>query len=243
MWLLGLRLGVPGYVAPLVAPAVDLSVLGLLVAIRELAMRGASRAEIRPARRLLVFASLVTLALNIAEPVIAGNLGKAACDAVGPLLPVGLAEKKGVDKVTLVVIDVPAALDVPQNLAPKAFKDAGIEYELVRVPPGTADMTPQMQSAVAGHPGIVFVVGNDSFCISAFNGLRAVGYDGQISAISQCITDATRKAVSSDILSGMVVATLAPAGGTDPSAVLYQTAMETYGDDIDISSTTGRTCS
>ncbi|WP_369807869.1 hypothetical protein [Frankia sp. CeD] len=56
VWLLALRLGVPVYVAPLVAPAVDLSVLGLLIAIRELAVRGAPRAEIRPARRLLVFA-------------------------------------------------------------------------------------------------------------------------------------------------------------------------------------------
>ncbi len=74
VWLLALRLGVPVYVAPLVAPAVDLSVLGLLIAIRELAVRGAPRAEIRPARRLLVFASLVTLALNVAEPVIAGTV-------------------------------------------------------------------------------------------------------------------------------------------------------------------------
>jgi len=92
VWLLGLRLGVPRYVAPLVAPAVDLSVLGLLIAIRELALRGAPREEIRPARRLLVFASLVTLALNIAEPIAAGNLGKAAFDAVGPLLLIGWAE-------------------------------------------------------------------------------------------------------------------------------------------------------
>jgi len=92
VWLLGLRLGVPRYVAPLVAPAVDLSVLGLLIAIRELALRGAPREEIRPARRLLVFASLVTLALNVAEPIAAGHPGKAAFDAVGPLLLIGWAE-------------------------------------------------------------------------------------------------------------------------------------------------------
>jgi hypothetical protein len=92
VWLLALRLGVPGYVAPLVAPAVDLSVLGLLVAIRELAVRGAPVREIRAARRLLLFASLVTLALNVAEPALAGNPGKAAFDAVGPLLLIGWGE-------------------------------------------------------------------------------------------------------------------------------------------------------
>ncbi|ONH25520.1 hypothetical protein [Pseudofrankia asymbiotica] len=92
VWLLALRLGVPAYVAPLVAPAVDLSILGLLIAIRELAVQGAAGTDIRPARRLLVFASLVTLALNIAEPLAGGQYGKAAFDAVGPLLLIGWAE-------------------------------------------------------------------------------------------------------------------------------------------------------
>ncbi|GLY70821.1 hypothetical protein [Amycolatopsis taiwanensis] len=89
---LGLRLGVPAYVAPLVAPAVDLSVLGLLVGTRYLALHGGSREQLRPAQRLLMFASAVTLALNVAEPICAGQLGKAAFDAVGPLLLIGWAE-------------------------------------------------------------------------------------------------------------------------------------------------------
>ncbi|WP_234313919.1 SpdA protein [Streptomyces sp. NBRC 109706] len=89
---LGLRLGVPAYVAPLVAPAVDLSVLGLLLGVRYLAMNEAPKEQIRPARRLLVLASVMTLALNMAEPVLAGHYGKAAFDAVGPLLLIGWAE-------------------------------------------------------------------------------------------------------------------------------------------------------
>lgn len=89
---LGLRLGVPIWVAPLVAPAVDLSILGLLLGTRQLALYGATAAELRPARRLLIFASLTTLALNIADPLVAGAYGKAAFDAVGPLLLIGWAE-------------------------------------------------------------------------------------------------------------------------------------------------------
>ncbi|WP_220131296.1 hypothetical protein [Streptomyces sp. PT12] len=72
---LGLRLGVPAYVAPLVAPAVDLSVLGLLLGVRYLALNGASREEIRPARRLLILASVMTLALNITEPLLLNLIG------------------------------------------------------------------------------------------------------------------------------------------------------------------------
>lgn len=89
---LALRLGVPVWVAPLVAPAVDLSVIGLLLGIRQLALAGASSAVLRPARRLLIFASVVTLALNVADPLVAGEFGKAAFDAVGPLLLIGWAE-------------------------------------------------------------------------------------------------------------------------------------------------------
>ncbi|WP_409186009.1 hypothetical protein F9C11_17885 [Amycolatopsis sp. VS8301801F10] len=89
---LALRLDVPGWVAPLVAPAVDLSILGLLLAVRHLALTGAPPEALRPARRLLIFASMVTLGLNVAGPLVAGEFGKAAFDAVGPLLLIGWAE-------------------------------------------------------------------------------------------------------------------------------------------------------
>ncbi|MCK9905067.1 hypothetical protein MXD63_34260 [Frankia sp. Cpl3] len=89
---LGIRLGVPTYVAILVAPAVDLSVVGLLLGARHLTLHGGPADVIRTARRLLIFASAVTLALNIAEPLISGHYGRAAFDAVGPLLLIGWAE-------------------------------------------------------------------------------------------------------------------------------------------------------
>lgn len=48
--------------------------------------------RLRPARRLLLFASIVTLALNVAAPLLAGRFGRALFDAVGPLLLIGWAE-------------------------------------------------------------------------------------------------------------------------------------------------------
>ncbi|MGI5502340.1 hypothetical protein [Lentzea sp. CA-135723] len=87
-----LRLGVPVWVAPLIAPAVDLSILGLLLATRYLALHGAPEEGLRPLRRFTLFVSVVTLALNIAEPLLAGDYGKAAFDAVGLVLLIGWAE-------------------------------------------------------------------------------------------------------------------------------------------------------
>lgn len=89
VWALALRLGVPRPIAPLIAPMVDLSVVGLLVALRFLALRGVSKAELRAGTRLLHLCGLLTLALNTAEPLLAGRYGRACLDAVAPLLLLG----------------------------------------------------------------------------------------------------------------------------------------------------------
>jgi branched-chain amino acid transport system substrate-binding protein len=79
----------------------------------------------------------------------------------------------------------------------------------------------------------VQVTGNDAFCIAAFNGLSAVGYQGKIATLSQCITDATREAVPGDVLDGIQVASSVAMGATDdPTYQLYQAVMATYGDDV-----------
>jgi hypothetical protein len=92
VWALGRSLGVPPLVAPLVGPAVDLSVAGLLIGIRHLSMAGVPSAQLRPARILLIACGAATLALNIAGPVTAGAYGRAAFDSVGPALLNGWAE-------------------------------------------------------------------------------------------------------------------------------------------------------
>lgn len=92
VWALGRSLGVPPLVAPLVGPAVDLSVAGLLIGIRHLSMADVPRDQLRPARVLLMACGAATLALNIAEPVTAGAYGRAAFDSVGPGLLIGWAE-------------------------------------------------------------------------------------------------------------------------------------------------------
>ncbi|MEV5978903.1 DUF2637 domain-containing protein [Streptomyces sp. NPDC052114] len=89
VWALALRLGVPDPIAPLIAPMVDLSVVGLLVALRFLSLRGVPAEQMKAATRLMHVSGLLTLALNVAEPLAAGHYGRAAVDAVAPLLLLG----------------------------------------------------------------------------------------------------------------------------------------------------------
>ncbi|MGW0960194.1 DUF2637 domain-containing protein [Streptomyces gelaticus] len=89
VWALALRLGVPAQIAPLIAPMVDLSVVGLLVALRSLSLSGVPADELRSATRLMHLSGLLTLALNTAHPILAGHYGRAALDSVAPLLLLG----------------------------------------------------------------------------------------------------------------------------------------------------------
>ena len=77
-------------------------------------------------------------------------------------------------------------------------------------------MTPQMQQVVSDNPdGVVYVIGNDSFCIAAFNGLRATGFKGTITTIPQCLTDTTRQAVPATFLKGMQIGATSPVDNTN----------------------------
>ncbi|WP_327301728.1 DUF2637 domain-containing protein [Streptomyces goshikiensis] len=89
VWALALRLGVPRPIAPLIAPMVDLSVVGLLVALRFLALRGIPAQELKAGTRLLHLCGVLTLALNTAEPLLTGHYGRACLDTVAPLLLLG----------------------------------------------------------------------------------------------------------------------------------------------------------
>jgi branched-chain amino acid transport system substrate-binding protein len=130
-----------------------------------------------------------------------------------------------------VAIDVPAATSYFKNQGPADFSKQGLEMELIPIAAGTADMTPQMQRLVSNNPkGTVFVIGNDAFCIAAFNGLRAAGFKGTITSIPQCLSDATRTAVPGDFLKGMKIAATSPIDDPkNPSMKQYYAVLDKYG--------------
>jgi branched-chain amino acid transport system substrate-binding protein len=150
-------------------------------------------------------------------------------------LPISVAQDEAVDKVAFVVIDVPVAVSLFESLGPQIMRNAGLDYEVVKVPPGTPDMTSQMTEVTDSGAGVVQLVGYDAFCVGALQGLRAVGYEGEITAISQCVTDATREAVPHDQLEGMYVTSgVALGAADDPTFQQYEAVMNVYGDDIDL---------
>lgn len=149
--------------------------------------------------------------------------------------PLGVAQDADADKMTTIIIDVPGAAETLEGYAGPAFEDAGIDLEFLRVPPGTADMTAQLAPLASDGTDAAFVIGNDSICIAAFNGLRQTGFTGPIASISQCITDATRDAVGEN-LEGIAISSTTAVGATsDPAVQLFRAVMEEFATDVDVS--------
>lgn len=87
-----LDLGITAWIAWLVGPAVDLSVVGLLTGIRFLSLHGYTDEQLRKPRRMLRFSGVLTLALNISGALGHRQYGTALVDAVGPALLIGWSE-------------------------------------------------------------------------------------------------------------------------------------------------------
>ncbi len=62
--------------------------------------------------------------------------------------------------------NVPAAIQGAQALGGLVFKAAGVGFTVIPVNTGTADMSPQLQSAVSGGARAVGMVGDVTFCSS-----------------------------------------------------------------------------
>lgn len=92
IWQLARAWGVPDPIAPLVAPMLDISVIGLLTAIRYLSLNGIPGRRLLTARLLMLACAATTWGLNIAQAVIDHRWGAVVMDSVAPALLLGWAE-------------------------------------------------------------------------------------------------------------------------------------------------------
>ena len=100
-------------------------------------------------------------------------------------MPIAVAKANKIKKVAAAVIDVPAATSFWESEGPAQFKKAGIGLDVVRIPVGAADVTPQMQRIVSSGAGLVHTIGANTTCIAVLNGLHAVGYTGKVTTLTE----------------------------------------------------------
>ncbi len=133
----------------------------------------------------------------------------------GPAL---VAKNAGIDKAAILVTDVPAASGPIAAIGGTIYKNAGVALDVVAVPPGTADMTPQVQAALSKNPGQFSIVGDPTFCTSAIKAIKTVGFKGNVVVIPQCIDASSAKAIPGGFTGATVVTPLT----NDPKSSDYQ---------------------
>ncbi len=96
------------------------------------------------------------------------------------------AKQHGYKKVAFLVENVPAAIQGAQELGGIVYKAAGVGYTVIPVNPGTADMSPQMQSAVSEGAQAVGMVGDVTFCSSFLSAYNTLGLTLPKYVLSTC---------------------------------------------------------
>jgi branched-chain amino acid transport system substrate-binding protein len=137
------------------------------------------------------------------------------------------AKLKGIKNVALIVIDVPAATGPFKEDTPPLYAGSGATVQIITVPIGTADMTPQIASAETKKPGIYELIGNGPFCAAALKAIKTLGSKAEIIGIDACL-DKTSAAAVPGGFSGMKVLAQADLDPTSAEVKLYDAVRTTY---------------
>jgi branched-chain amino acid transport system substrate-binding protein len=138
-----------------------------------------------------------------------------------------VAKDNRVKKVSMVLIDVPAAVGPIQGVATPMFGSAGISVSFTAIAPGTPDMTPQIQGALSKGAQQFSIVGDPAFCISALSALKTLGFKGKTIINSQCLSRQVAKSVPGGI-NGTLVSTNESLDPKDPEVALYEAVVAKY---------------
>jgi branched-chain amino acid transport system substrate-binding protein len=146
--------------------------------------------------------------------------------------PAAYAREEGITTAAVLVIDVPGAAGPATALAPSFFSNADAEVEVIAIPPGTADMTPQVQSAQESEPGLYHLTGDPTFCSSALRAIRTLGIEAEITMLDRCIADDGGASVPGGY-EGITVVAQAVQDPEDEQYQIYTAALEEYGDGLE----------
>jgi len=150
--------------------------------------------------------------------------------------PASIARDEGIERVAVVIIDVPGATDALNALGNGIFANAGVALELVFVSPQVADMTPQIQKAISTGAGLISVGGTDEFNAAALRAARQLGFEGELffgGLPTELMIDS-----SPDGLEGIRIGSSFTNEATDPDVQLFHAIMDRYEPDYEFSATT-----
>lgn len=146
--------------------------------------------------------------------------------------PAKYGKDNGLERAALVVIDVPGSAGAATTIAPLIFGNAGMQADPVLVPPGTADMTPQIQAELKNKPDMWFVLGEPTFCSTAAKGFQTLSVTENVLVDSRCVGADAAAAMPG--LDNMLVGSSYTTDESDPDWPLFTAVLSTYAEDVEV---------
>ncbi len=146
--------------------------------------------------------------------------------------PAAVAQQAGIKHAAEIVTDVPAAANPAKALDGIVYKNAGIAIDVITIPVGTADLTPQITAELAKSPGQFHVLGDVGLCTAALKAIKASGFSGKIVLIPQCVDSTSASAISGGY-AGMIELTASSNDPTDADNKIYIAAMKAFASGTD----------
>ena len=126
------------------------------------------------------------------------------------------AKQHNIKKVAFLVENVPAAIQGAQELGGLVFKAAGVDFTVIPINPGTADISPQMQSAVSGGADAVGMVGDVTLCSSFLQAYNTLALKLPKYVLSTCQDPSILNSATLDkALAGSYITTTTQASKSD----------------------------
>ncbi|MFC0313246.1 ABC transporter substrate-binding protein [Gordonia phosphorivorans] len=143
------------------------------------------------------------------------------------------AAKDGLKKVTVLIGDTGDAAASVKALGEPMFKQAGVDLNVVTIPAGTADPTPQIAAGLSDKPDAVTILGDTRQCIQGIKALQTAAPDVQKYLIASCLDKPVIDAVGEDAVIGAKAFTTVNLSSDDDSVTQYRSVMAKYAPDTD----------
>jgi branched-chain amino acid transport system substrate-binding protein len=142
--------------------------------------------------------------------------------------PAAFARQSKLTSDAALVIDVPNATGPAKQLLPAFFGNAGATASVTPIPPGTADMTPQVQAAQEKKPAMYSIIGDPTFCSGAIKAIRTLGITAPVLILDRCIGTDKGASIPGGY-KGMTVVAQADVDPKNSEFQLFSAVIKAYG--------------
>jgi branched-chain amino acid transport system substrate-binding protein len=137
-----------------------------------------------------------------------------------------VAKAKGYKKFAMLTVNVPEAINPAETLGVTAFKNAKVGFKVIPVNLGTADISPQLESAVQWGAQAIGMTGDLTLCTSFFQAYQTLGLKLPRYVLSTCVDPSIINSPLDKVMAGSIISS--PGVTSSPDYATYAAITKKY---------------